>query len=117
MGKMDNEETQVTTVEQTDETTVDKTVEETGEDNGSKKRVFPTQTQLAIRAIVGGYVLYLAYQIATSKEELTWLMWAAVAVFVVAGVALVIMSVKHFILGEYDGGRADTDEPAEQDDP
>ena len=34
-------------------------------------------------------------------------MWIAVAVFIVAGAALVIMSVKHFICGEYEGGKKD----------
>ena len=68
---------------------------------------FPTQTVLTIRTIVGAYVLYLAYQIITSDNEVTIPMWVAVAVFIVAGVALVIMSIKHFICGEYEGGKKD----------
>lgn len=75
--------------------------------NESKGRNFPTQAALIIRALVGGYVAYLAYQIATSKSEITPIMWAAVAVFTVGGVGLVIMSIKHFICGEYEGGSKD----------
>lgn len=82
----------------------------TGEvkENGSRTN-FPTQAVLTIRAIVGGYVLYLAYQIITSDSEISPFMWAAVALFIIAGVALIVMSVKHFILGEYVGGKRDTD--------
>ncbi len=70
---------------------------------------FPTQAVLTIRAIVGGYVIYLAYQIITSDKEISPYMWAAVALFIIAGTALVVMSVKHFICGEYVGGKRDKD--------
>ena len=88
------------------------TVTEENTDKAKKSASLPTQAVLAIRAIVGGYVMYLAYQIITSGNEITPLMWAAVALFIVAGAFLVIMSIKHFILGEYQGGKADHgDEP------
>ena len=77
------------------------------EQEEAKGKTYPTQTVLTIRAIVGGYVMYLAYQIATSENEVTPWMWAAVALFVIAGGFLVGMSVKHFICGEYEGGRGD----------
>ncbi len=72
-----------------------------------KKPNYPTQAVLTIRTIVGAYVVYLAYQIMTSGNEITIPMWAAVALFIVAGSGLVIMSVKHFICGEYEGGKKD----------
>ena len=81
--------------------------EEPDEGEASKRPNYPTQTVLAIRAIVGAYVMYLAYQIMTSDNEVTIPMWIAVGVFIVAGAALVIMSVKHFICGEYEGGKKD----------
>ena len=81
---------------------------ETEEIPDPEKKNYPTQTALAIRAIVGGYVAYLAYQIATSKSEVTPLMWVAVAVFTIAGVGLVAMSIKHFVCGEFEGGKKDT---------
>ncbi len=81
--------------------------EEPDEGEASKRTNYPTQTVLTIRAIVGAYVMYLAYQIITSDNEVTIPMWIAVAVFIVAGAALVIMSVKHFICGEYEGGKKD----------
>ena len=62
---------------------------------------YPTQTVLTIRAIVGGYVLYLAYQIITSGNDITPFMWIAVAIFILAGAGLIIMSIKHFICKEY----------------
>ena len=77
------------------------------EKNDKNNKNYPSQTVLTIRAIVGGYVIYLAYQIITSKSETTPLMWAAIVLFIVAGSALVIMSVKHFICGEYEGGKKD----------
>ena len=69
--------------------------------------VYPTQVVLSIRAIVGGYLMHLAYQIITSDSEVTSLMWIAVGIFILAGAVLVIMSVKHFICGEYEGGKKD----------
>lgn len=78
-----------------------------GEDNKSGHSNYPTQLALAIRAIVGGYVLYLAYQLMTSENELTTLMWIFAGVFVIAGSGLVIMSIKHFLCGEYEGGKKD----------
>ena len=68
---------------------------------------YPTQVVLTIRMIVGIYVAYLAYQIITSKEEIASLMWVPIVIFIVAGAALVITSVKHFVCGEYEGGKKD----------
>ena len=76
-------------------------------ENNTGTAVYPTQVVLSIRAIVGGYLMYLAYQIITSDSEITTLMWIAVGIFILAGAALVIMSVKHFICGEYEGGKKD----------
>ena len=76
-------------------------------DDSTSFPVYPTQVVLSIRAIVGAYLMYLAYQIITSDSEITTLMWVAVGIFILAGAALVIMSVKHFICGEYEGGKKD----------
>lgn len=94
---MENEEKDIVTTD----------TQMTDSDENSKKKNYPTQVVLTIRTIVGAYVIYLAYQIITSDEEVTGWMWAAVALFIVAGAALVIMSVKHFIMGEYEGGKRD----------
>ena len=77
------------------------------EQDKEKSNNYPTQVVLTIRTIVGAYVLYLAYQIVTSGGEKSPFIWAAVALFIVAGAGLVIMSVKHFICGEYEGGKKD----------
>ena len=99
-------ETEITDITKT-ETGTDGSDAVKEEASDEKSRNYPTQAALIIRAIVGGYVAYLAYQIATSKSEVTPVMWAAVAIFTVAGVGLVAMSVKHFVCGEYEGGSRD----------
>ena len=71
------------------------------------KSAYPTQVVLTIRTIVGGYLVYLAYQIITSGSKISAWMWAPVILFIIAGAALVVMSVKHFICGEYEGGKKD----------
>ena len=81
--------------------------EEQEEQEISEKSAYPTQTLLAIRAIVGGYVIYLAYQLVTSGDKMSIPIWAAVVVFIIAGAALIVLSVKHFICGEYEGGKKD----------
>lgn len=81
--------------------------EAVAEQEETTKSPYPTQVVLSIRAIVGGYLVYLAYQIITSGNEINIPMWIAVGIFIVAGAALVIMSVKHFICGEYEGGKKD----------
>ena len=115
---MDNPETEVIGTTEENEVTepakVTEPVEKSGETEvteeaeETKKSRYPTQVVLSIRIIIGAYVLYLAYQIATSDNEVTPLMWAAVILFIVSGTALVIMSLKHFIAGEYEGGKKDT---------
>ncbi len=101
------------------------TMEETSKDNGinevpveadeaetpvnteNSKKNYPTQLALTIRILVGAYVTYLAYQVATSKDTVTTPMWIAVAIFIIAGVGLIVTSVKHLACGEYEGGRKD----------
>ena len=78
-----------------------------GNSEKSSKKTYPTQAVLTIRMIVGVYVAYLAYQIITSKEEIPPLMWVPIVIFIIAGAALVITSVKHFVCGEYEGGKKD----------
>ena len=78
-----------------------------GAEEPEKNNNYPTQAALTIRGIVGAYVIYLAYQLMTSKDELTVIMYAAVGLFIVAGSGLIIMSIKRFISGEYEGGKKD----------
>ncbi len=91
----------------------EETVENAGVDTAAqeKKNSYPTQVALGIRAVVGAYVIYLAYQLFTSKNEMTPVMWAAAVLFIVAGTALIGFSIKHYVCGEYEGGRRDKDEP------
>ena len=108
---MDNLNNDTSEIIEDTETT--KPAEVTGEaqitetEEPKKNNNYPTQMALTIRGIVGAYVIYLAYQLMTSKDELTALMWAAVVLFIVAGSGLVILSLKHYITGEYEGGKKD----------
>ena len=102
MDSIDNET--VETIEDAEVEELDNTVSENSDEG---KRSYPTQVVLTIRMIVGIYVFYLAYQIVTSPDELSILMWVFVVLFFIAGAGLVVMSVKHFICGEYEGGKKD----------
>ena len=102
MDSIDNET--VETIEDAEVEELDNTVSENSDEG---KRSYPTQVVLTIRMIVGIYVFYLAYQIVTAPDELSILMWAFVVLFFIAGAGLAVMSVKHFICGEYEGGKKD----------
>ena len=78
------------------------------EDNTEKKKSYPTQMMLAIRALVGGYVLYLAYGLIRSGDEKTPLIYAFIVLFVIAGILLIALSIRHYIRGEYEGGSSDS---------
>ncbi len=112
---MDNtENTEIIENESVEVVTPEEVLEETSseseaipEEDAKSGKNYPTQVVLTIRTIVGVYVAYLAYQIITSKEEIQPLMWVPIVIFIVAGAALVITSIKHFVCGEYEGGKKD----------
>ena len=101
------EETSSQTAETAETAATDNAIEDASKGETTKGKNYPTQVVLTIRMIVGIYVAYLAYQIITSKEEIASLMWIPIVIFIVAGAALVITSVKHFVCGEYEGGKKD----------
>ena len=74
-----------------------------------KKKYLPNQSMLAIKAVLGGYLVYLAYDVMSTEI----LMGPRVGVtlfcilFVIAGIVLVITTIRSFIRGEYIGGKAD----------
>lgn len=75
----------------------------------NKKSYLPNQSMLAIKAVLGGYLVYLAYDV-MSTEILTG---ARIGItlfcilFVIAGVMLLFSTIRSFIRGEYVGGKAD----------
>ena len=78
-------------------------------DNKEKKKYLPNQSMLAIKAVLGGYLVYLAYDI-MSTEILTRPRIGITlfcVLFVIAGIFLVITTIRSFIKGEYIGGKAD----------
>lgn len=88
-------------------------------DNKEKKKYLPNQSMLAIKAVLGGYLVYLAYDI-MSTEILTGPRIGIIlfcVLFVIAGIFLVITTIRSFIKGEYIGGKADftEDEYGEED--
>jgi hypothetical protein len=83
-----------------------------------QNKYLPNQSMLAIRVVLGGYLVYLAYDI-ISLEMLTVLRIEVILLamlFGVAGLILVIITLRSFIKGEYIGGKADiTEEEDEQE--
>lgn len=64
---------------------------------------------LAIKAVLGGYLVYLAYDV-MSTEILTGPRIGITLfciLFVIAGVMLLFSTIRSFIRGEYVGGKAD----------
>ena len=75
----------------------------------NKKSYLPNQSRLAIRAVLGGYLVYLAYDV-MSTEILTGPRIGITLfciLFVIAGVMLLFSTIRSFIRGEYVGGKAD----------
>lgn len=87
--------------------------------NEDKKKYLPNQSMLAIKAVLGGYLVYLAYDVMSTEI----LMGPRVGItlfcvlFVVAGIFLVFTTIRSFIKGEYIGGKADfTEDGYEEED-
>ena len=75
----------------------------------NKKSYLPNQSMLAIKAVLGGYLVYLAYDF-MSTEILTGPRIGITLfciLFVIAGVMLLFSTIRSFIRGEYVGGKAD----------
>jgi len=73
------------------------------------KNSLPNQSMLAIRAVVGGYLVYLAYDIFSTESPTVPRVGIILfcILFIVAGIVLVITTLRSFIKGEYIGGKAD----------
>lgn len=73
------------------------------------KRYLPNQSMLTIRIVVGGYLVYLAYDIVSTEAlavpRIGIILFSIL--FAVAGAVLVITNIRSFIKGEYIGGKAD----------
>lgn len=67
----------------------------------------PTKVMIIARFLVAMYVLYSAYQIRESAFKGDVLMICFMALFIVVGVALVIIAIRGFVLGYYQGGPMD----------
>lgn len=88
--------------------------------NDKKKSLLPKST-LVIRLIVGGYLVYLAYELILGLKEKTpdgapvGLSVGAAVVFAICGLLLVIFSGKDFLKGNFQGGTMDVSTEDDRD--
>lgn len=86
------------------------------EDNKKKNPKLPTAIMLFLRIFIGGYLCYLAYQIITGGDSSlnSIVVYGFSAIFVVAGLGLIGLSIKMMIKGEYQGGFGDIEAKEEE---
>ena len=87
--------------------------------SNKKQQYLQSQSMLIIKAFLGGYLLYLAYDVISTEVLMETRMGIVLLciLFVVAGIVLVVMSVRSLIRGEYIGGKEDlTEEGYEEKD-
>lgn len=77
------------------------------QENAVTPKRYPTQLVLTIRVIVGAYVLYSMYEVLSSGDEKSTLMYVAVALIAVIGLIILVWALKMLICGQYEGGKAD----------
>ena len=79
------------------------------EKENKSRKYLPNQSMLAIKVILGGYLVYLAYDIMSTEiyagPRIGIVLFCIL--FVVAGIFLIITTARSFIRGEYIGGKAD----------
>lgn len=101
------------------ETTDNDTDSEFKEAPNKKVNNLPTQTVLIIRAVVGAYLLYVAYQLLTSKDSSMerWTVLIFVVVFALFGVFVIGFTIYIYAKGLYVGGKADIEIEDAPDEP
>ncbi|MBQ7582605.1 MAG: hypothetical protein IJU25_07275 [Lachnospiraceae bacterium] len=73
---------------------------------------FPTKIMLLIRVAVGGYVLYLSWQLFSTRDSGNMhpaLLAVILALFVICSLSVIIHSVYLYMKGMYAGGPADVE--------
>lgn len=87
-------------------------------ENKKRKRGLPTQMNLVIRVVAGVYLLYLAYSIYNSLQEIQgtekFIFLAAIVLFGAIGAAVAFFSLRSMTRGEYAGGAADAGREEEE---
>ena len=81
----------------------------------ASKSKYPTSIMLFLRVFIGGYLRYLAYQlISTTDTSMSMpVKYGFCSVFIIAGLGLIILSLKMMIKGQYQGGFGDVSEDDE----
>lgn len=71
------------------------------QDNTSPKKQQPTsQLNLLLRCLIGAYLIYLAFSVRDNFDQILFIVFAVI--FAVAGVALIVTSVRRIFRGDYD---------------
>ncbi len=74
-----------------------------------KKQVLPNQAMLFLRGFIGGYLIYLAYELIRDESRTAPRMIVIIfsIIFVIAGIFILVWMIRSWIRGEYVGGKAD----------
>ena len=77
--------------------------------NEKKEKKLPTQMVLLVRGIGALYLLYMAFEMIKMEnlEDPRRFIIICAAAFVIIGAGLFIWTLRSFIKGEYEGGKAD----------
>lgn len=88
-----------------------------GPDDKKKRKKLPNQTMLLIRAFLAAYLLYLAVDILKTEDMSNprKLIIGSAVVFIVAGAVLLAVTIRQFVKGEYEGGKADYEDEEQND--
>lgn len=78
---------------------------------GNSQRRLPTQFMLLAKALIGGYLIYMAWQlfqnILGGKESQPVFLGCFLILFAIAGAGIMVSSLKDLLQGRYAGGRLD----------
>lgn len=69
-------------------------------DSNSPQKRPTSQMNLLLRCVIGAYLVYLAFSMRSNFDQIAFILFAVI--FGVAGVVLVITSIKRIFQGDYD---------------
>ena len=80
-------------------------------------KVLPTQAMLFLRGFIGGYLMYLAYELIRDEGLVSPrpVIVIFAVLFVLAGGCVVAWVIRSFLRGEYIGGKADVSTEEEEE--
>lgn len=86
-------------------------------DDKKNKKKLPTQMMLMIRGFISVYLLYLAVDILRTENQsnLRAFEIGAAGLFILGGAIVLALTVRSFVKGEYEGGKADYEDEEQND--